>query len=81
MNHAFAFPAKAAGPHFTNPWGMKGRVDLVGWLHTRLDDLPAYKQSPAVNYSLSKSSDEHSVKLYAVHTVTPQIDPTLTARE
>jgi len=29
MNHAFAFPAEA-GPHFTDPGGMEGWVDLVG---------------------------------------------------
>jgi len=32
MNHAFALPAEA-GPHFTDPGGMEGWVDLVGWLH------------------------------------------------
>jgi len=33
MNHAFAFTAEA-GPHFTDPGGMEGWVDLVGWLRT-----------------------------------------------
>jgi len=31
MNRAFAFQAKA-GPHFSNPGQMEGRVDPVGWL-------------------------------------------------
>jgi len=31
----FAFPAEA-GPHFTDAGGMKGRLDLVGWLHSEM---------------------------------------------
>jgi len=31
MNHASAFPAEA-GPRFTDPGGIEGWVDLVGWL-------------------------------------------------
>jgi len=33
VNHASAFPAEA-GPHFTDPGEMEGRVDVVRWLHT-----------------------------------------------
>jgi len=33
------FPAEA-GPHFTDPGGMEGWVDLVGWLHTQMVYLP-----------------------------------------
>jgi len=35
MNDALAFPAEA-GPHFTDPWGMKGWVDMVDWLDMRM---------------------------------------------
>jgi len=45
MNYAFAFPDEA-GPRFTDtdPGGMKGWVNLVGWLH--IYGLPVRKRSP-----------------------------------
>jgi len=44
INHAFAFPAKA-GPYLTDPGGMEGWVDLVGWLHTN-DGLRVRRRLP-----------------------------------
>jgi len=67
MHRIVYFPA-VAGPHLTDPWGLEGWVDLVGWWHTEMvyppeNDHPS-KHSPGPT-SLNLVDQTNVVNRYA----------------